>query len=449
MPAVDVSEVTNAILTTAELFADGSAIDQLRDNLLVYWRDGNETVGPVVEHSGSLYAAMPLDLTLERMLQLPSGSEDCGGVQELITKLEQVTNDYLELDERTKLLIAAAVTETWVSDCLRGSLVINPWGPAGAGNTLIELLSCVCRRPLILVTPSVRELSRLPQTLSPTLILRSADRRTLGPLLAATSEPGAAVLQDGKLIKLSCAIIAYTHEPLGLPACSIPVCATGTSRRLTASERQALIDYFPPRLLAYRLRQHRQVTESQFAAPNFAPETRVLAEALGAAVEGAPGIQARILSALTEMDEQRMVDQSQILAAVVLEALLVACHEHKGAIYVNDVTKLANGILLGRQQDAELFPKRVGGILRGELGLSSARRSPGYEVVLDSHARERIHRLAVAYGTLSTLHPFPTCRFCDELPNRREEHTTSDDNDEARNVHDVQEDTGLPRVGEQ
>jgi hypothetical protein len=417
MAAVDIYEKPNAILTTTELFTDGSAIEQLRDKMLVYWRDGEEIVGPVVEHSGNLYAAMPLDPSLEEMLHLPSCSEDFGSVQDLITKLEQATGDHLELDEKTKLLVAAAVANTWVSDC---GPVFNPWGPAGAGNALMELLSCVCRRPLSLVRPSLRELSRLPRGLSPTLILRSANRHTLSPLLEATSEPGAAVLHKGRLVNLRCAIIAYTREPLGLPACSVPLFAMGACRRLSASERQALIDYFQPRLLAYRLRQHRQVADSQFSAPSFAPETRILAEALGAAVEGAPGIQARILRALTEMDEQRLVEHSQTLAAVVLEALLLACHENRSAIYVGDVTKVANGIFLGRHEDVELSPKRVGGILSGDLGLSSTRCSGGYEVVLDSHARQRIHRLSADYGTLSTLQPFPNCRFCDEP----KEHTT-------------------------
>jgi len=78
---------------------------------------------------------------------------------------------------------------------------------------------------------------------------------------------------------------------------------------------------------------------------------------------------------------------------------------------------------------------------------------PGYEVVLDSHARERIHRLAVVYGTLSAMQPFPNCRFCDELLSRCEEHSNSvDDVHEVHNVHDVHdvhENIGLPRVGEQ
>src|ERR1035437_2746248 len=89
MAAVNIGDMPQAIMTTAEHFADGSSIERLRDNLLVCWRNGDEIVGPCVEHNGHLYAAANLDPTLEEMLHLPSGTENFGSAEGLITTLEK------------------------------------------------------------------------------------------------------------------------------------------------------------------------------------------------------------------------------------------------------------------------------------------------------------------------------------------------------------------------
>jgi hypothetical protein len=98
----------------------------------------------------------------------------------------------------------------------------------------------------------------------------------------------------------------------------------------------------------------------------------MLARALGAAVEGSPETQARIIEALRRSDEKSKVESSQSPAAVVLEALLVACHEKRPEIHVFEIAELANGIFLGRHDDQVLSPKALGGILRAELALASS-----------------------------------------------------------------------------
>jgi hypothetical protein len=106
-------------------------------------------------------------------------------------------------------------------------------------------------------------------------------------------------------------------------------------------------------------------------------------------------------------DERSKVESSQSSAAVVLEALLVACHEKRSEIHVFEIAELANGIFLGRHGDQVLSPKALGGILRAELGLWPERDARGYALRLSSQARQRIHNLASAYGTLSMMTPHP------------------------------------------
>jgi hypothetical protein len=131
----------------------------------------------------------------------------------------------------------------------------------------------------------------------------------------------------------------------------------------------------------------------------------MLARTLGAAVEGAPDTQAGIIELVAKIDEQQKVENSQTLAAAVLEALMVACSEGRSAIYVREVAELVNGILLGRGEEFSLSAKAIGGILRNDLGLYSTRRGAGWELILSRQTRERIHRLAPAFSILSELEP--------------------------------------------
>ncbi len=215
---------------------------------------------------------------------------------------------------------------------------------------------------------------------------------------------------------MQCPIIVCTGEPVGVSALSCRVLPDKAQyRRIGKREAQELAEDFQPRLMRYRLCQHRLVADSHFDRPEFAPDTRVLARILGASVEGSPELQGRIVDALSQIDEQCKVEQSQGLGAVILEALLALCHEHKPRALVLEVTKLANGILLGRHENLELTPKAVGGIMRKKLGLWTERRGPGYELQLIGETPKLIHRLAAAYNVLSLQNPMDDCLHCEEL----------------------------------
>jgi len=187
--------------------------------------------------------------------------------------------------------------------------------------------------------------------------------------------------------------------------------------------------------LRYRLTRHREVANSEFDAPWLHWNVRMLARALGAAVEGSPETQARIIEALRRSDEKSKVESSQSPAAVVLEALLVACHEKRPEIHVFEIAELANGIFLGRHDDQVLSPKALGGILRAELGLCPERNARGYALRMSSQTRQRIHKLASTYGTLSMMTPHPDCALCSELASQ----TLDPGNHIRKHVHEVHE----------
>ncbi|PYX44873.1 MAG: hypothetical protein DMG83_11730 [Acidobacteria bacterium] len=438
MPAaVRISEKSNdAVFTLGELFPTGSAIDVLSSGHLTLWRDGHEHLGVSAEHEGRSYVATPLGSELQRLLRLPKATDDFGNIELLVSRLTGMIASHSQLDEDSSLLVAAFVLSSWVFDCLPTAPCLNLCGRPGTESTLLNILASVCRRPLPLAQASIAKLSKLPEGLSPTLILNHLRPAALMPVLAAITGSNVSLLAHHRVVDLRYATIVCTQNPIPATALNVHLHPEGSAyRRITQATMEQLADEFQPYLLRYRLTRHREVANSEFDAPWLHWNVRMLARALGAAVEGSPETQARIIEALRRSDEKSKVESSQSPAAVVLEALLVACHEKRPEIHVFEIAELANGIFLGRHDDQVLSPKALGGILRAELGLCPERNARGYALRMSSQTRQRIHKLASTYGTLSMMTPHPDCALCSELASQ----TLDPGNHIREHVHEVHE----------
>src|SRR5277367_6487833 len=129
MSPVEKLEQANEIPTLGELFPDGTAIDRLRHNKLVLWREGREEIAPSHRHNGNSYMAAALDSKLEELLRLPAATQDFGTVESLIADLSHLISSSVELDQEAGWLVASFILSTWVADCLPSSPCLNIWGP--------------------------------------------------------------------------------------------------------------------------------------------------------------------------------------------------------------------------------------------------------------------------------------------------------------------------------
>ena len=427
----------DTVFTLGELFPTGSAVDVLRGGQLTLWHEDHERVGTLAQYSGRTYVAAPLAPELEKVLRLPKATDDFGSAEDLVLRLSAMIASYARLDENSAILLAAFVMSSWVFDCLPNVPCLNLCGRAGTETTLLNVLSSVCRRPLRLAQASIANLAKLPEGLSPTVILNHPTPAALMGVLAAVTGSDVLVLAANRVLNLRCATIVCTQSPISAATLKIHMRPDPLQyRRVSESVIQQLADEFQPYLLRYRLTRHRQVANSEFDAPQLDWDIRMLARALGASLEGSPEIQTRIIEALRLSDEQSKAQNAESPAAIILEALLVACHEKRPEIYVYEVTELANGIFLGRHDNQELSPKTVGGILRSELGFHPERHARGYALRLSSETRHRIHRLASSYDAVSLMTPHPDCAVCSEFSGQK---SGSGKDDEESHVHDVHE----------
>lgn len=416
MLEADNQKQSRSLYTCGALFPDGTVIELLSDGRLALWQHGEGTIATQVQCQGSTFNAMPLDPTLEKILQLPTAIGNAEAPDSLVGELSAVIRAHSEVDEEQGQLIAGFVLSTWLVDCLPSALCLNLWGPAATARDLVDLVCGLCRHPLPLNEVRLAELLKLPEGLCPTIVLSEPDEAVLDRILASQAHPQGLIFQRGRPLRLRCSTVVYSRYPIQGRAISVALNATGKCRKLTRADLQQVAEQFRPRLLRYRVSQHLSVAQSDFDAPEFAPATRGLARSLGAALAAAPENRQRVLKTLAAQDESEKSEHAQGADAVVVEALLAICHESDvSLVRVGEIAKLANGIFLGRGENRDLSPKAVGYILRRQLGFSAQRSNLGYVVELSMPVRARIHRVAAGYHVLSMLAPNPDCSLCNQI----------------------------------
>ncbi len=402
----------NLTSTTSLLLDSGVAIEQLRGGQILLWQDGQLQVGSEVTYAERRYVPAPLTASLEAQLSFPATTEAYDDVEVLADNIQQKFLRFVPTLEKSSLeVLADAVLASWVVDCLPAPPVIVLEASEADCESLVRVLEATVRRPLTLSNPSLRELAKLEPSLSPTIILVQPLARTVQQLLAVFTRPEGTLLQDGACQRLRSAVFVITSTPLELNAVTIPVPETETYSRLGVEEVRQIQDELQPKLLRYRLERHAEVASSCFDLPELASPVRMLARNLGCALEGSPGSQLALSSAIGQLDEQIKVRKSMGDRALLLEALLVLCHEDKAEAVVGELAELATDIRTARGDGRKMEPKTAGAILRS-LGFSPARKNGGYTLTLDLECKERIHKLASREGALMLADPKPDCEHC-------------------------------------
>lgn len=162
----------------------------------------------------------------------------------------------------------------------------------------------------------------------------------------------------------------------------------------------------------YRLQNYHKVRTSEFDIPEFAGATREYVRALGQCLVDAPELQASLATLFRSRDNAERTGTACELDAVVIEALLVCCHERKPSVHVGDIATLANGILSLKGETAELSAREVGGRLKNLGFLTTRLDSSGRGIYLLNAECERIHKHGRALGVAALRQGLPGCGFC-------------------------------------
>jgi hypothetical protein len=402
----------NITSTTSLLVGDGTVIEQLRDGRMLLWKNGEQQVGSDVFHDEKRYVPAPLVPSLEAKLSFPKTAAAFDSLEELAEAIRQKWVSAVPmLEQSARECLVAGVFASWVVDCLPSPPVIVLEASQADCEILGRMLEALVRRPLILSNASVRELSKLEPSLCPTVILVQPSARTVEQLLPVLTQSQGVLLQDAACRQLRSAVWVITDKPLDVNGVTIAVPESESYFRMSDDEMRTVQDELHPKLLRYRLEHHLEVASSCFDSPELSSPLRMLARNLGCALEGSVGLQLSLDEALSTLDEQFKICQSMGDRAVVLESLLVLCHEGKQEAIVGEVAEVASDIRAARGDARKMKAKTAGSILRS-LGLNAVRKNGGYTLAFSPDSKTRIHKLAAHEGALMLVDPKPDCPQC-------------------------------------
>lgn len=382
--------------------------------------NGRGRAGSTVRHNHRVYRVPNLGGTPLSNISLPDHKmEPYGSTAELFQAVKAVFNDHAACSEPTAQLLTYWVFASWFADCFTfaPSLVIT--GPARESDSLLLLLSYVCRLPLLLAAIGPAAFASLPLEFTPTLLIREPDlgKRMLA-LLRASNSRSYLMVASGGMRDLYCPKALYLGEraPVGILGSHTiymelsPSLASVSNRGLPTRQRVLQLQN---RLLSYRVINAAKVVNSSFDA-TFLPDIRVVARVLGACIVDDVKLQADLVPLLAKQEE-KLSTRRKDLDATVLEALLLHCHEQQSKIFVRDITKTVHRICKERGERLEVAVEEVGHKLKS-LGLLTRRLgSAGRGLKLDQETQALVHERANVYHLISPDYQDEDCHHCQRL----------------------------------
>jgi hypothetical protein len=416
IPGKALNDKCELIPTSGEVLRDGSFLEPVRDSAtgaerLLHWSRGRSKIAPEHVFEGCCYVPTQGAAILRH---LPSEPTPYGSTENLFEGVCEFAAKSLAVTEDEAALLAYFCFASYFCDCLTMSPCLVLFGPfCLAAIPVLRFLGCICRHSVLLAEST---LHGLPRELRPTRLICQPDPG-LNKLLAALQFPGFGISDRG-LRQVSGAAAIYVGDMelkslFGDAGVWIPVSPMLRSFSTQDEEREvATINNLQNRLLMYRLQNFAQVRSSQFDAPEFCGSTREMARALGRCIVDAADLQARFLNLLNPRDDAERTEGTRRLEAVVVEALVVVCHEKSPSVHVGQVADLANAILSRSGESFQLSPKEVGAKMK-HLGFRTTRLDfAGRGIYLLTEQCALIHKLGRAFGVPTLREGLPGCPYC-------------------------------------
>jgi hypothetical protein len=401
-----VSEVP--ISTCGEAFSDGTFIeltrrvgDSARLDLLL-WDAHEQVVGATVRYHGRVYKPSSIPQTIVDELNLPWRIGAFASARDLVAKISNLFDEFVGLPEKFAALLGRFVLATWLVDAVQTAPRLLIEGPDTVrARQLFRLLRCLCRRALPLAGVSPASLCSLPNSMCFTLLIDWTNiSATLSNLLGAATRRDSQILRGGELLDLYGAQIFLRDGEAGdsiRPVDAIQIPCMPSARQMPLLDRDAqqrIVEGIQPQLLAFRLANYRGAASTRVDCSNFAIQLRELAASLAAATPGDADLQTQLHRLLQEKDDQLRTAHWVDLNTVILESILVRCHEGKtGCVYVGELAEIAQKILERRGENRKIDPGEVGRRIKS-LGFSAEPRDArGVKLRLSTGVCFRAHDL--------------------------------------------------------
>jgi hypothetical protein len=405
------------VRTSGEIFADGSVIELVSsasDNQLdvLFWRQHRKTIAPQIEYRDRIYLPCDLDETLRRAMRFPSNADDYGATKKFFAQIRMLFERYIGLTQPESSLMTAWVVSTWFPDCVSSPPTLMICGPEMCpAITLFRLLSCLCRRSLVLADLNrTGFLSLMP--LQPTLLINQPNGSFKIPDLWGTSNHrGVYVVGSrGRVHNVvgSKAVFLGMADTWSDEAIHLAMPAQHQLPQLDAHGQEEIANRLLPQLLMYRLRNFHKVRESCCHMRELRFPTSELAYNLTTCVQGEPDIVQAIAAVLQRQIQDAHGSRSCDVNMAILEAIWAPSHEDK-EIAVSRITELTNALLRCRGEVLEYSAAEIGWKLRN-LGLYRHRKGSGMVLRFSHEYSLIVHQLMHRFAL--SLSSEPDCPYC-------------------------------------
>src|SRR5271170_5634014 len=424
-------EKAKAIPTGGQIFADGVALELLRDSSapeelrLLSWRGKILDEGSQMSIGGHRYEPVRVNRSIATALRFPVRVAPRESTRELFTDVHRLLRDHLGQLDSCITAMVFTIFAAWLSPVLPMAPILSIYAPVGSPKNLtLQLLSLLCPRPLCMAGVKRSDLLRMPMKLRPTLLLAEPDLQpAVRNILHASAHRGFYVpsgdgvrdLYGPKIIMTSKSPYIDSLEAEVLQIALIPV--SGQRPPLDKKTTEQVAEEFQARFLGYFLQNFSAVPLPTFDVSDLAAPIQDLARAFGAAIIGDTELQAGILPLLRTLDEKIRADRACTSDAVVLEALLFFIHEGGSSkVRTDNIAEKVCAIYSGRGSDEQPSAESVGWAMR-RLGIPSGRiNRAGNGVELNVSTCQLIHRLAKSHGVRAMDGGLrEECRYCREL----------------------------------
>ena len=380
------------------------------------------------EFQAYTFRPLALEPTVRKAIRFATQAVPYGTTRDLFRSIGEVLKQYTDLPENLLHLAAHSVFASWFVDATATPVCLSiVSAPSGQGSRLLRLLACLYRHPLLLGQATLGGLCSLPLELQPALFLDTGQvKGPMEKLLRLLNAHDAYVPWKGQLIRFSGAKVVYsdTSLPGDLLGVGFTEIRVPSPRRalpiFDQRTQQQIVDEFQPKLLMYRLVNYHQVAASPFDIPDS--PVRELVRSLAASVPDEPAFQSAILPLLQAQSDEVLVKPTSDLDSIVIEAMLVLCHEkERQSFHVAEVTDKVNTILEARGEPLDMNAWAVGRRLR-KLDITTRRLdAAGRGALLMNELRYHLHSLAQDRKMLASHGDPQHCRECKRFREKDEE----------------------------
>jgi len=175
-------------VTDFEALPDGSLLDLVATReaaprlRLLHWSRSGSTIGDRLRLGGMIFELPQWGPSFLRAVRLPADVKPSGGPRALFNRISEILRAFIDLPDEILVRVVVYVLATWFPESQAVAPLLWITGPPASGKTtLLRLLNCLCRRPLLVTDIRPAALYSLPALLKPTLLIDECEFGRSGP----------------------------------------------------------------------------------------------------------------------------------------------------------------------------------------------------------------------------------------------------------------------------